>query len=88
VLLNLEKETSFGGKICILKNDILNGPKHIFCCHDPCPAYFCNGPKTDEENYIEVEKSYVSSEFQEFIINVNEGKSSDIFDEVSDMELF
>jgi hypothetical protein len=31
-------------------------------------------------------KSYVSSEFQEFIINDNEGKSSDIFDEVSDME--
>jgi hypothetical protein len=81
VLLNLEKETSFGGKICSLKNDILNGPKHIFCCHDPCPAYFCNGPKTGEENYIEV-----SSEFQEFIINDNERKSSDIFDEVSDME--
>jgi hypothetical protein len=29
---------------------ILNGPKHIFGCHDQCPSYFCNGPKTDEDN--------------------------------------
>jgi hypothetical protein len=37
---------SSGEKISSLKNDILNGPKHIFGCHDQCPSYFCNGPKT------------------------------------------
>jgi hypothetical protein len=30
---------SSGEKISKLKNDILNGPKHIFGCRDQCPSY-------------------------------------------------
>jgi hypothetical protein len=51
---------SSGEKISNLKNDILNRPKHIFGCRDQCPSYFCNGPKTDEENF---KNSEVFSDF-------------------------
>jgi hypothetical protein len=51
---------SSGEKISNLKNDILYRPKHIFGCRDQCPSYFCNGPKTDEENF---KNSEVFSDF-------------------------
>jgi hypothetical protein len=54
-----------------LKNDILNGPKHIFGCHDQCPSYFCNGPKTDEENlWIVFKNSEVFSDFNKHLTRV------------------
>lgn len=41
-------------KIDELKKDILNGPAHVFGDHTRCPdrAYFCKGPKDDEENMV------------------------------------
>jgi hypothetical protein len=60
VLLNSEKTRISH----LVKNDILNGQKHIFGCHDQCPSYFCNGPKTDEENlWIVFKNSEVFSDF-------------------------
>jgi hypothetical protein len=71
VLLNSEKTKSSGEKISNLKNDILNGPKHIFGCHDQCPSYFCNGPKTDKENlWIVFKNSEVSSDFNRHLTRV------------------
>lgn len=41
-------------KIKHLKKDILNGPKHIFGVHKECKQYFCNGPKSNENNVFEI----------------------------------
>jgi hypothetical protein len=68
---------SSGEKISSLKNDILNGPKHIFGCHDQCPSYFCNGPKTDEENlWIVFKNSEVFSDFNRHLTRVANNASS------------
>ncbi|XP_075556529.1 uncharacterized protein LOC142588576 [Dermacentor variabilis] len=30
-----------------LAADLINGPKHVFGCHDKCKSYFCDGTKGD-----------------------------------------
>lgn len=39
-------------KVNSLKEDLLNGPCHIFGDHSNCKVYYCKGPKPGEENYV------------------------------------
>lgn len=39
-------------RIMMLRQDIENGPYHMFGQHDKCAEYFCDGPKANEENRI------------------------------------
>jgi hypothetical protein len=72
-----KNENKSGEKISTLKNDILNGPKYIFGCRDQCPSYFCNGPKTDEENvWIVFKNSEVFSDFNRHLTRVANNASS------------
>jgi hypothetical protein len=77
VLLNSEKTRISH----LVKNYILNGQKHIFGCHDQCPSYFCNGPKTDEENlWIVFKNSEVFSDFNRHLTRVANNASSLLHD--------
>lgn len=72
---------SFTQQICNLRNDIYNGPKHIFGCHDHCPVYFCNGPKENEKNlWLEFKESAVFLEFNRHLTRVANNASSLLHD--------
>ncbi|XP_050532483.1 uncharacterized protein LOC126900652 [Daktulosphaira vitifoliae] len=45
-------EETLYDKIEGLRNDILNGPYHIFGEHTKCQSYFCSGPKLIKNNLV------------------------------------
>ncbi|KAL4101104.1 hypothetical protein QTP88_021124 [Uroleucon formosanum] len=50
-------DVSLNYKITLLREDIENGPYHVFGSHDKCAQYFCSEPKPKEKNLIsEMEK--------------------------------
>lgn len=43
---------SYEEKLINLKNDLINGPNHVFGYHTNCNNYFCKGQKDNEKNLV------------------------------------
>ncbi|KAF5292500.1 hypothetical protein FQR65_LT01644 [Abscondita terminalis] len=74
-------------KIENLKEDIINGPRHIFGDHSKCKEddsvykYFCSGPKQNELNiYEKFRCSVIFDEFQSALLRVANNSSSLLYD--------
>ncbi|KAF5292866.1 hypothetical protein FQR65_LT11118 [Abscondita terminalis] len=68
-------------KISNLKDDILNGPKHIFGFHEKCKSYYCQGSKPNEENLWTIfVKNELFTDFNKHLSRVVNNSSSLLHD--------
>ncbi|XP_025191885.1 uncharacterized protein LOC112592111, partial [Melanaphis sacchari] len=68
-------------KIEGLRNDILNGPYHIFGHHSKCESYFCSGPKLNEKDLVsEINKCGLMNDVKFVLRRVADNSKSLILD--------
>ncbi|XP_029348145.1 uncharacterized protein LOC100575276 isoform X2 [Acyrthosiphon pisum] len=68
-------------KIEGLRNDILNGPYHIFGHHLKCESYFCSGPKLNENDLVsEINKCGLMNDVKFVLRRVADNSKSLILD--------